>query len=370
MKIIQSSNIQLGQSFVGYGLIGDHLRVGIKRAFSRIIDLAIAEKSDLVILAGDTFDDLDISQKMLDFFLSEVGRLDKIPVVVLPGSRDFYQKGSFWDEWKITKPAPNLYLLADTKKSSIVIPEIGVIVYGCPPIAANSSENLLSKIERRDESAHHIAVVYGNVVRPEPDIEWNYPLGMEDLFAAPFDYVALGGQNSYHNYSDIGIKAAYSGSPEVLSSEQTNSGNVLIVNLDDGRINIEPQKVGSFVWKDAEIHMESVANFDELEMQIREMAGPDVLLKVEFKGLTLFEAGFNLDQLQMDLENDFLNLKIIDNTNVLPGNISEVKVQEKTILGQYLKVMVEKLNKADDQTRPNYYESLKIGYNLLAGKVI
>jgi DNA repair exonuclease SbcCD nuclease subunit len=370
MKIIQSSNIHLGKSFEGYGLIGDKLRVGIKRTFSKIIDLALAEAAELVILAGDTFDNLDVSQKTLDFFLSEICRLNKIPVVVLPGSRDFYQKGSFWDEWKITTPAPNLYLLANPEKPSMAISELGTIVYGYPPVAAISSENLLSKIRRNDESATHIAVVYGNIVRPDPSLEWNYPLGIEDLFAAPFDYLALGGQTSCRDYSDIGLKAAYSGSPEILGPDQTDAGNVLFINLNNGQVNIEPRHLGEFIWKNAEIHMEAVANFEDLEMQIREMAGPETLLKVTLKGLTLFEAGLDLDKLQCDLENDCLNLEIIDCTNVLPENISAVKVQEKTILGQYLKLMVDKLNKADDDSRGDYYESLKIGYKLLAGKGI
>ncbi|HBC47384.1 MAG TPA: hypothetical protein DCZ43_10090, partial [candidate division Zixibacteria bacterium] len=61
MKIIQSSNVRLGAAFsgqdptkLGKAVSGDKLRVAIKNAFVRLIDLTIAEKADLLILAGDT----------------------------------------------------------------------------------------------------------------------------------------------------------------------------------------------------------------------------------------------------------------------------------------------------------------------------
>ncbi len=75
MKIIQSSNVRLGASFSGLDptqsgqtVPGDKLRVAIKNAFVKLIDLTIAENADLLILAGDTFDSPDISQNLLEFF--------------------------------------------------------------------------------------------------------------------------------------------------------------------------------------------------------------------------------------------------------------------------------------------------------------
>ncbi len=99
-----------------------------------------------------------------------------------------------------------------------------------------------------------------------------------------------------------------------------------------------------------------------------EQAGPDVVLQVTLEGLALLEAGFNRDQLYKDLQGNFMHLEIIDRTQVLPDNISAVKVQEKTILGQYLKVMVDKMNNSDGSNRTDLEESLKVGYTLLTGK--
>jgi hypothetical protein len=133
---------------------------------------------------------------------------------------------------------------------------------------------------------------------------------------------------------------------------------------------IEPRNVGTFIWKNIEISMETVANIDDLKAQINELSGPNVLLKATLKGLTLFEAGLNIEELKAQLDGNFLQLDFVDNTSVLPENVSEVKVREKTILGQYLKVMVEKLNAAKGPQKSELEESLKAGYTLLTGKEI
>jgi hypothetical protein len=93
-------------------------------------------------------------------------------------------------------------------------------------------------------------------------------------------------------------------------------------------------------------------------------------LKIVLSGLALLEAGLNLDHLRDELEDQFLHLEFVDRTRVLPDTISEVKVQEKTILGQYLKVMVDKLNTSSAPQKGDLEESLKIGYTLLSGREI
>jgi DNA repair protein SbcD/Mre11 len=370
MKIIHSSNIHLGKSFAGQSSAGDRLRAAIKTAFSRLIDLALAEKADLVILAGDTFDSIDVSQNLLNFFLSEIKRLEKIPIVVLPGARDFYQKGSFWEEWEIIPPADNLYLITKTEKPYIEMPDISATIYGYPIIAELSSENPVKKLIKSGKLRHHIAVIYGSLTNDSDGIRQNYPFHTNDILSGGFDYAALGGQKTFLDFSYIGLKAAYPGSPEILNWGQDNAGQVIVATLEEETLAIEPRKIGQLEWKETTVSMETVTNPDDLKLKIKELAEPETTLKVNLEGLALFDAGLNLEELQRELEKNFLSLEFKDLSRVIPDNISEVKVREKTILGQYLKVMVDKLNLAEESTRDNLDESLKVGYTLLTGKEI
>ena len=201
MKIIQSSNVRLGTSFsgqtpplTGQAVPGDKLRVAIKNAFVRLIDLTIAEKADLLILAGDTFDSPDISQNLLEFFLDQIRRLENIQAVVLPGARDSFQKGSFWEEWQIISPASNLLLLARPDEPHVELPELSTTIYGYPIMPDSAGENPARKLHRFGKAECHIGVIYGNLIGQAVDQKPGYAFSREDLTACGFNYIALGGQ--------------------------------------------------------------------------------------------------------------------------------------------------------------------------------
>ena len=366
---MHTSNIELGKPFDGHITAGDKLRAAIKRSLTRIIDLALAEKADLVVFAGDTFASVDVSQNLIKYFISEIKRLESVPVFILPGERDYYQKGSFWEEWEIYPPAGNLHLLTSTEHPYIELPNLSTIIYGYPILQSGSFENPIEKIRKFGKSRHHIAVVYGNLEHDSAMAGHNNPFHPDDLMASGFNYVALGGQKIFRDFSGIGIRAAYAGAPEVTSYAQLDqTGTLAITVIDDEILNVESRQVGNLVWRELSISMESVINTEELKGKILEQAGPDVVQKVTLEGLALFDAGLNIDQLYKELQGNFMHLEFVDRTQVLPDNISAVKVQEKTILGQYLKVMVDKLNEAEGTYRADLEESLKVGYTLLTGK--
>ncbi|HBC47385.1 MAG TPA: hypothetical protein DCZ43_10095, partial [candidate division Zixibacteria bacterium] len=291
------------------------------------------------------------------------------PAVVLPGARDPYQKSSFWEEWQILLPAENLYLLTDHEKATIEIPGLSATIYGFPIMADQEHENPAKKIKRYGKSTNHIAVLYGNLIHDGDSKHGDYSFSQKDLTAGGFDYAALGGQDGLLDLTAVGIKAAYSGSPETLSSDSTASGNCLIITLDNDLLAVEPKQVGSLTWKEVTVSMEEAVDIDGLKSKISELSGPDVILKATLEGLALFDSGFNVPQLQNEIKGNFLDLEFVDRTKVLP-DISEIKVQEKTILGQYLKVMVERLKKAEGAQHLELEESLKTGYTLLTGKEI
>ena len=130
MKIIQTSNIYFGRRFEDNPAAGNRLRTGIKSLFADIIGTAKNESADLVILAGDIFDNLDLSQTLLDSFATEVAALEKTPVVILPGIKDGYKVGSFWNYWRVKSPCDNLFILAGRKPVRHDFPELSISVYG------------------------------------------------------------------------------------------------------------------------------------------------------------------------------------------------------------------------------------------------
>ena len=219
---------------------------------------------------------------------------------------------------------------------------------------------------KKQETKFHIAMVcigpddFNNQVREDnpdkPPIEG-------------FDYVAMGGQPVFMDLSFPGFRAAYSGAPEQLDFNQKEAGCIARIEIDESNeVRIEKVPFGKFIWRTEELKAKDVLNNDDLISKIREMAGPDSLLRLKFSGLALFEAEVEPEHVQKLMEKEFLYLDIVDEMTVLPENVFEVKVSEKTLLGQYIKVMAEQLSRADNNIKPHLEKSLKIGYALLQGR--
>lgn len=369
MKILQTSNIYFGRYFENNCSAGNKLRAGIKSIFSEILKTAKDEKVDLVILAGNTFDNLDLSQNLLDSIMSEIAALDNIPVALFPGNRDFYELGSFWDYWKIVPPAKNLYLLSGKKAVQQELPQLSLTIYGIPVRVGQSAANQMEYIKKSGASNYHIAVT--NAIKPEnAESAVRDSIDMEPFETFGFNYVAVCGTDDYREYPTTSIKAISAGSPLGLSPGAEKSPGVMLVNIEGNTVSTEMKSLPALKWKNVEILMESIHSIDDLKAKILENAGQHTLLNVKLSGLALLEAGLNIEHLKEELAENFLDLNFEDNTSVLPKNISEVKVHEKSVLGQYLKVMVGKLNEASGEEHQRYEKSLKIGYTLLSGREI
>ena len=359
MKIIHTSDIRLGRRFNGLKLAGDRLRAGLKTTFSRIVDFASGQRADLLIVSGNLFDNLDISNNLQGFVAREIERLENIPVVILPGSNDHYTDGSFWKTWGRSPTLKNLHVLANHRDSFVRLTDPDCEIYGLLFNPENDSIDIPSR-QAGPKAGCTIAAFCG------PVSAMTAALKKSQL---AFDYLAAGGQQTFQNLTTTGLKAAYSGSPEIQGFGDGDCGYIAIVEAGSGQNPIiKKEKIGSLVWKTEELPAKEILNNDDLTKKIKALAGPEVLLKVKLSGLALFEASLEPNAVQRQLESEFLYLDIVDDMKVLPENISEVKVSEKTILGQYIKVMAADLHGAGDIEKARLEKSLKIGYALLQGR--
>lgn len=361
MKIVHTSDIHLGKKFTGFNLAGDKLRAGLKSTFSKIIDLAISEKADLFIVAGNLFHSLDISNNLQDFIATELGRLESIQAVVMPGIQDKYTDGSFWKTWQSARDYKNVYLFTDLQKPYIVLKNLDCTVYG---MFDKQNGAAIGGIARQQTNTH-IGIMCSTLDAAKVRVENS---------GVDFDYVALGGEQSFKDLSPAGLMAAYSGSPENLNFDAGNQGKVAVVEIGEQKnIKINAVQVGSFIWKIEEIKAKEIITNDDLIAKLQAMAGDDpskTALRVKLTGLALFESDLNPAKVQEQLHGEFLCLDIIDNMKVLPENVSAVKVSEKTLLGQYIKVMADEISKADESQKSRLEQSAKVGLALLQGREI
>jgi DNA repair exonuclease SbcCD nuclease subunit len=131
VKILHAADLHLDSPMRGLHAYEDapveELRMATRRALANLVELAITEEVDLVLLAGDIFDGDWPHYGTGLHFVKEMGRLREaeIPVIMVSGNHDAASK--------LTRSLPlpdNVTLLGAEAPQTHVLEEIGVAVHG------------------------------------------------------------------------------------------------------------------------------------------------------------------------------------------------------------------------------------------------
>ena len=98
LRIIHTADVHLGARHDDLGEQASAQRERQFAAFVATIDLAIAEKVDLVLIAGDLFDSNVQPRRSVERVAAQLKRLAaaKIRTVILPGTHDAYDRASIY----------------------------------------------------------------------------------------------------------------------------------------------------------------------------------------------------------------------------------------------------------------------------------
>ena len=368
LKILHTADIHLGAKFSGLGRSGDKLRAQLKKTFMKIIDLALEQKVDLLLVSGDLFNSNQVSNATLGFVLGEFSRLNKIPVCLIPGTHDCYDNSSIYRNIDSSSFPPNLHLLVDEEKPFIFLEELGVTVYGKGNRSNRSKESPLPKLNQGFNSKYNIALAHGSLQIPSKSQEDDFPITLEEIGNSGFNYIALG---HWHSFQEISKNphTYYSGSPEQLKYSEKDSGNVLMVELNENQIKVDKIKIGEIKWEEIELYLDKFKNSSEVLREVENYKGEQNILKVRFKGNQKLSNNQDIAKLKEVLEDQFLHLEFEQKSPVIGDELSSSKFPLHTVTGQFLQIMEEKIATAEEGEKEKYQEAKNLGYLLLSGKI-
>jgi len=196
-----------------------------------VLTIARELGADIVLLAGDTFDNHMVTAATIDRageVLADAG----LPVVILPGNHDpvnsdsVYVRGGF-------AAISNLRVLGMTHDRAVPFPEHELEIWG------NAHRDYHDMVPLRDPPARatrwHIAMGHGHYEPPET---WANPLRPSWLIsdamiaATGADYLALGHWDRAAQVGSGAVPAYYSGSPEYVHTVNlvrlTATGKVVV----------------------------------------------------------------------------------------------------------------------------------------------
>ena len=250
MKILHTADWHIGLKASRLGGAGARVRSERLRSARRVIDIANERGADLVLLAGDTFDDNNVGASAVKE-VAAILETSAAPVCVIPGNHDYLCPGSVWDfdGWG---RSGKIHLLTDETPFEIG----GAVIYPCPLREYESMASPTAWIpeERPRDGKIRIALAHGSV-EGLPKEELDIPIPRDLPQRKNLDYAALGHWHSYSLYENGGAcRMAYSGSHETTRFGKPDSFCAAAVTIDGaGAVPvIERLNIGALTWIDRE----------------------------------------------------------------------------------------------------------------------
>jgi DNA repair protein SbcD/Mre11 len=202
-----------------------------RRMFRKIVDRALSDEVDLVLIAGDLFDHNRVGDEAVEFVRTELARLSQ-PVVILPGNHDVLHTNAIYDRHDFTTGAPHVHLIRRLDGEAIELPELDTIVWGRAMEEHEPGFQPLANIPVRDAHRWSLGMGHGFFYQDRQRPDRSSPIFADEIRDTGWDYLALGHQHVQTNVSQGDVTAYYAGAP----------GTVLRIDFSvDGGIRVEPR---------------------------------------------------------------------------------------------------------------------------------
>lgn len=242
----------------------------------RIGELAQEQSCDLVVVAGDVFEHSQITPQTVRRAL-EALREVPVPVYLLPGNHDHLGPMSIWSSPLLRAELPEHVHVLDTPGPVVVAEGVELVAApwtgkhpGADPVAG--ALDLLPDGPAPDGTVR-IVVGHGGVDLLDRDEHNSAPVAVDPLVAALDEgrvhYVALGDRHSCTQVGDPAIW--YSGAPEPTDWREQRPGEVLVVDVEPGRVGgrgrveVRPHRVARWTYAAIEARVDSDADLESLD---------------------------------------------------------------------------------------------------------
>jgi DNA repair exonuclease SbcCD nuclease subunit len=363
-KIIHASDFCLGRQFSGIGRAGDFVRKALKESLENAVTLALDRSVDLFLVSGNLFAGNMVSLHLVDFTMQQIGRLGKIPFVIVPGTRDCFNENSVYRYFTSDNQPENLHLLNNRHSSSLSLGDADIHIYGVGCVGEETNWMAVPLPSKNDLPGLHLVALCNRELNGSPTEDIAMEREITGLAKAGFDYIAVGG-SEFRRWSE---QAYSSGSPEAQNFEDQETGQVLIVDVNPGQLNVEQVRIGQLTWKDLELDSARFRYSIELEEEMLKHSSPQTLLRIRFGGQLQSDGFVDLQALERDFAGKFCGLRIDETRSFASGNAPATNVGGDALLADYISLLDDAIDKTTPDLRPRYLQALATGSAMLSGK--
>ena len=365
LKLLHTGDVHIGAKFLRLGEKAATQRERIRQAFARTIDEAIERKVHVVLIAGDLFDNVHPSESSILFVKKELRRLEKVGIwtIIIPGTHDRLESGSVFQTTDFS--GSKIHIFNKTGAADFVVDEIDATFYANTNVSNKSTKSPLTRLEKSSNTRYHIALAHGSYQIPSKSSTDDYPIIDDDISNTKMNYIALAHWHKAAEYSVGNVVTWYCGSPELVAMDQSDSGSVLYVELEDSEVKVEKVSVGQTNLQNLKIDLSNIKTYEELESCISKEADMSLILRIALTGIRDKSLSFDVNQLQDLMQEQFYFLEIKDDSILDISSMEASEYPDNFVLGQFIKRVQE-----SDLTDEEKSNVLRYGIPLLQGKKI
>ena len=339
----------------------------ILKSFYNLIEICTNPDINILLISGDLFDSLDVSQDDLNIVKNELKNI-KIPVYISPGNHDPYISNTIYDtEWP-----ENVYIFKSSKINFFEIPEHKTRIYGAGFSDIYELESLFEADNNLDKNYINICTIHGDIYNSQSKLYNN--ISLNDIKNSNFDYIALGHIHKRTEPQKIGNTwYAYSGSIMSMGSDEIGNKGIYVGTISKNRCDLEFQKTCYCTHEKVHIDATNAHNHDEIAQKIVDFISKFDNSKQNFYEIYIIgelpeDLILNTDYIKNILIKDFYRIKIYDETHV-KIDIEKLRYR-KDLQGMFVNKLLNKIENTENTDEQKLYqEALKIGLRAFDNEV-
>lgn len=231
------------------GIPLEEVRGATRAAFDNLIDLALREHVDFLVIAGDLYDGEWKHMGTGLYFAHAMGRLDRegIPVFLLAGNHDAASVITRQIPW----PA-NVRLFSSRQPQTHLLEDLGVAVHGQSFAMPAVTENLVAKYPDGIPHAFNVGVLHTALSGALGHAPYA-PCDVPDLRAKGYDYWALGHVHAQQIVSTE-PHIVYPGNLQGRNIRETGPKGAVLVEVADRQVtSVIPVELDVLRWSRMEV---------------------------------------------------------------------------------------------------------------------
>jgi len=364
LRLLHISDLHLGWKPRFLGSLSAEREAERSSVLRQAVDIALHPRHaiDMVIIAGDLFDNHRPEAAVVEHVLRELNKLDKagVRVITVPGNHDeityhdsvYRTYAERWPGLLVREHAPS-YI------GNLQIREEEVHLYSLAYTGGlTRCDKALADLPRRECDGIHMGIFHGS-------LDWNsgernLPLSSKELARANYHYTALG---HFHRHSEHRLGqgvAAYCGATAARGFDDLGTGNVLCVQIDNNGVSTTHIPIKLRPQYPLDINLEDIENEQELYRVVSDKSNTAAIVRLQLIGSTCFP--LNEESLSARFSELFYYVEVLDKTDTIAPHVIDELKREVSIRGAFVRRMLEHIHTAASaEDRSLYLKALNIG---------